>query len=518
MRKFMYFVLVLCVLVLNSCSNRINDEDLMDATNIIEESTEQQKTMDNLNGDQENIMATAEQMITDNAESAEYVESEMNATELMGTTTEQSNTESDKLDVSEEQKIETTDLEAATHVHEYAKTVVVETCTSQGYTLHTCYCGNEYKSDYINVRAHDIEQEIIKPTCTTKGFTINKCKDCGHVYHTNETTELGHDYQEIITAPTCQSSGYTTFTCSHCQDSYQGNMVSKIGHTWQEWVVIQEPTLLLTGKKQKVCSVCETTETKEIEKINISNGQVVQLRQPDNPIDFMVYPDEQDFGKYYAYAVELYEAIKNHDESLYLYFDGDSYEHERKLYSTFKNTFEEKVLLNQFPVVMTNFATGAFSVGSGITRIEINPSATYILNKICYEYNTDAGLYDGIGAQEAVERINQYICNKLSYKLGYYDVFDVINSGFAQCAGYASLFYYLCDNAGLECQIVQGCALVAAHANKTCHGCHAWNKVKLGNEWYYIDTCWCDTLPSTTYYLTKELWNDRTVLNEYDIY
>lgn len=41
-----------------------------------------------------------------------------------------------------------------THVHTYSTSVVDPTCSEQGYTLHTCSCGNSFKDNYKNALGH----------------------------------------------------------------------------------------------------------------------------------------------------------------------------------------------------------------------------------------------------------------------------------------------------------------------------------------------------------------------------
>ena len=43
---------------------------------------------------------------------------------------------------------------ATAHTHNYASKVVQPTCTAQGYTIHTCSCGNSYKDSYVNALGH----------------------------------------------------------------------------------------------------------------------------------------------------------------------------------------------------------------------------------------------------------------------------------------------------------------------------------------------------------------------------
>ena len=43
---------------------------------------------------------------------------------------------------------------------------------------------------------------------------------------------------------------------------------------------------------------------------------------------------------------------------------------------------------------------------------------------------------------------------------------------------------------------------------------HEWNKVKVDNEWYYIDTTF-NQGTDNKYYLSKNLWNTHKILLEY---
>ena len=57
------------------------------------------------------------------------------------------------------------------------------------------------------------------------------------------------------------------------------------------------------------------------------------------------------------------------------------------------------------------------------------------------------------------------------------------------CRGYASTFHLLMDLSGIECRTVNG----TSHAGTAEH---AWNLVKLGGDWYAVDTTWDDPVTS----------------------
>lgn len=53
------------------------------------------------------------------------------------------------------------------------------------------------------------------------------------------------------------------------------------------------------------------------------------------------------------------------------------------------------------------------------------------------------------------------------------------------CAGYANLFKEMCDILDIECEIVTGIVLKRPKEES-----HAWNRIKLGSEWYLTDATW----------------------------
>lgn len=61
------------------------------------------------------------------------------------------------------------------HVHQYSETVVPSTCTTKGYTMHKCECGDFYKSDEKELTSHQGK---------------NQCSICG--------LDFGEKFKEII--------------------------------------------------------------------------------------------------------------------------------------------------------------------------------------------------------------------------------------------------------------------------------------------------------------------------------
>ena len=188
--------------------------------------------------------------------------------------------------------------------HSYTTKVTAPTCTSQGYTTHTCsLCGHSYKDSYVNTTNHSYSYKTATaPTTTATGTITGTCSKCskttsitlpklnttdytysvtkaatctvaGTGCYTWKTTTYGtykfdvtipatnHSYASKVTAPTCTTQGYTTHTCSLCGHSYKDSYTNAQGHAWGEYVYNNDATNNTNGTKTRKCNVCNATET-----------------------------------------------------------------------------------------------------------------------------------------------------------------------------------------------------------------------------------------------------------------
>lgn len=81
------------------------------------------------------------------------------------------------------------------HTHSYTSTVVAPTCTSQGYTLHTCTCGSSYKDSYTAALGHDyqITYEGTSAQAHTVQYTCSRCGD----YYATDTALTDAELEEF---------------------------------------------------------------------------------------------------------------------------------------------------------------------------------------------------------------------------------------------------------------------------------------------------------------------------------
>jgi len=122
------------------------------------------------------------------------------------------------------------------HSHEYTSSVTAPTCTTAGFTTYTCDCGESYVDNLVDALGHNYVQsgnvytcsrcgdsytghehsyteETTQPTCTTAGYTVYTCS-CGDSY-TVDIPALGHNYVLVG-----QSGNVATYECSRCGHRY----------------------------------------------------------------------------------------------------------------------------------------------------------------------------------------------------------------------------------------------------------------------------------------------------------
>ncbi len=96
---------------------------------------------------------------------------------------------------------------------------------------------------------------------------------------------------------------------------------------------------------------------------------------------------------------------------------------------------------------------------------------------------------EGKSDYKKVKLIHDYIVDNTRYQFGSncYTAYGALLEGRAVCQGYAQLTYKMLREAGLSCYVITGQANNGSRTED-----HAWNIVKVGKKWYYLDTTWDD--------------------------
>lgn len=92
--------------------------------------------------------------------------------------------------------------------HSYKITSEADPCTG-GKVTYTCSkCGDSYTED-VAAQGHKYVDTVVAPTCTTGGYTLHTCSVCKKSYKDNETQPTGHKYITNTVEATCETDGYT---------------------------------------------------------------------------------------------------------------------------------------------------------------------------------------------------------------------------------------------------------------------------------------------------------------------
>ena len=114
---------------------------------------------------------------------------------------------------------------------------VEPTCTDAGSYENVTYCavcGEELSRvpNVIPAAGHSYESAVTAPTCTEQGYTTHTCH-CGDTYTDSYTPATGHSYGEweTVTVATCTEAGEKKQTC-FCGDTVT-EVIPALGHSWQ---------------------------------------------------------------------------------------------------------------------------------------------------------------------------------------------------------------------------------------------------------------------------------------------
>ena len=96
----------------------------------------------------------------------------------------------------------------STHTHSYTESeVVAPTCTTDGYTLMKCSCGDSYRTNTVSASHNHVAAETVAPTCNSEGYTVMRCT-CGDTYTTNTVPANGNHLFTDHKDTTCENCTY----------------------------------------------------------------------------------------------------------------------------------------------------------------------------------------------------------------------------------------------------------------------------------------------------------------------
>ena len=173
--------------------------------------------------------------------------------------------------------------------HGYEAVVTAPTCTEQGYTTHTCRCGDSYVDTYVAALGHSFTNYISdnNATCDRDGTETATCDRCDA---TDTRTDSGsredaaHSFPPEYTPDgnaDCTADGTKSRVCPVCGEKETvADPGSALGHAWDNGVVTKEPTETETGIRLYTCTRCGETRTAVIPTIDHVHDYEAVVTEP----------------------------------------------------------------------------------------------------------------------------------------------------------------------------------------------------------------------------------------------
>lgn len=185
---------------------------------------------------------------------------------------------------------------------------------------------------------------------------------------------------------------------------------------------------------------------------------------------------QEELGKYYQSAIEAY-TYDNPDvfylspNKMYLNIETTT-KGQNKTYNVYINNGEEANYLNE------EFSNKQ-DINLALEKIEAIRKQI-IHNKTGNDY-------------EDIKMVHDYLVENIEYdtslqEKNIYNIYGALINGKCVCEGYAMAFKYLLDGLGIESTMVIGKGINSSGQSEN----HAWNYVKLENNWYAVDCTWDD--------------------------
>ena len=116
------------------------------------------------------------------------------------------------------------------HTHSYSTTTIDPDCVNDGYTRHSCECGDYYDDKIVPATGHTRSDWIIDndSTCSAVGSKHIECKVCHITLETAEIELREHTCEDTPVPPTLTEQGYTLHQCTKCEYNYKDNFVDAI--------------------------------------------------------------------------------------------------------------------------------------------------------------------------------------------------------------------------------------------------------------------------------------------------
>ena len=298
----------------------------------------------------------------------------------------------------------------------------------------------------------------------------------------------------------CTIDGFTVYECTLCGTQLIDNVIEATGHSYGDWITVTAPEIGKSGLDKKVCSACGHEHTR-----STSVGEPIEVRDGNISYGYyslagLEYGEElQAFYRDMLLAAEEFahsdRDITADEENKYVieYIDLSGYKAPPIVLATAWKIFIESnpayYWLSNHILIQKNKLY--FSIDEAYATYEARRQCDEAIAEMAQEAlslisDTDSDL-------EIAIKLHDYLTEKMTYayvegtrisedSIWAHNIVGSAMYGKGVCEAYTKSYLYLCTLGGLECLFVSGFAGEA----------HAWNYVKLHDEWYAVDVTWDD--------------------------
>ena len=177
-------------------------------------------------------------------------------------------------------------------LHNYAATVTPPTCTEQGYTTHTCACGESYVDSYIAAKGHTFGAwtQVKAPTCGAEGQDMRTCTVCGAANYRD--TRISGDVNQILVSDPLPSDYFAGKKLLTIGDSITGGVgLSNPSQEYYGKLVSDALGMTAINKGSSgsgYCSGGAMATNKTLTQANVKNADIITIMLGINDWDWAV--------------------------------------------------------------------------------------------------------------------------------------------------------------------------------------------------------------------------------------
>ncbi len=166
---------------------------------------------------------------------------------------------------------------------------VPATCKATGMTegSHCGVCGIVIKAQQkVNAVGHSYSASVLVPTCTTGGYTTHTCTRCENTFIDTTTKATGHRYSKwvVVEKASCTEDGEKQRTCNTCGEK-DTDVILALDHNAK--TVITRATVEDEGVISEVCRRCNVTLSEEtvaaIKAVSLNETEYVYNNNVNKP-------------------------------------------------------------------------------------------------------------------------------------------------------------------------------------------------------------------------------------------